>query len=81
MLRPEKMPDKMNKARDYRIDSDECLHLARQGDRIERCDMLTRMAEASISLTDYRERRTDPQRVPAALSSFVSQEQRSSRFR
>jgi hypothetical protein len=71
----------MNKAADYRHHAHECLELARQADRTEHRDMLLQMANAWQSLADYRDRKLDPRGVPAALSSFVPQEETSSRFR
>jgi hypothetical protein len=71
----------MKKAADYRNHARECLHLARQADRTEHRDMLLQMAEIWQSLADDRERHMEGRRVPAALSSFVSQEQTTSRFR
>jgi hypothetical protein len=71
----------MTKAREFHIHADECLHLARQADTIGHREMLLQMANTWLSLADDREAHIDPQRVPAALSSFVSPGKRSSRFR
>jgi hypothetical protein len=81
MMGPEIMAGTMTKAREFHFHADECLHLARQAEAIEHREMLLQMANTWLSLVDYCEALSAPQRVPAALSSFVPQDKRSSRFR
>jgi hypothetical protein len=71
----------MAKGREFHMHADECLHLARRADTIGHREVLLQTANTWLSLADHREAHIDPQRVPAALSSFVPAGKRSSRFR